>query len=335
MDWSNERYIRLYTRDSTTWKLLDWRGRMVLAFMMRKATRAGVIDVDGHGAVGLAALIEVPIDIVEAGIEQLTNPKIGVVHATRTAYVIPNFLEAQEAVQTGAHRSREYRARQRDEAMAGITKRDGSVTKRDGDDADRHTGLHGPTVTKRDAPVTKSDATVTKRSYPPGVPSLRSEPNRTDPEGEGPDAPARSGAAGRDPDGITARRKLGDWGLDELNRIRTRVAAKFGWNDVRPLHPMDRAREDLRERLNEYSTGGEQELRHVLRIAELEAVAKKTVEYLGGGIFGRTSWSKKLAMREADVMRSIGSNGAEPSRARIVKASDDDTPPLPPVGGRS
>jgi hypothetical protein len=316
VDWSNERYVRLYTRDSTTWKLLDWRGRMVFMLMMRKATRAGVIDVDGHGAIGLAALIEAPIDIVEAGIAQLTDPRIAVVVATPTAYVIPKFLEAQEAVQTTAHRSREYRARQRDEALA--------------------------VATKRDATVTKRGATVTKTDSSPEISSLLSDPNRSYPEREAageittatepPDSPKRSLSRGTEPAPNQTQtgslRALGDEGMASLNAIRARLAHKFGWSDLRPLHPMDPCRTDLQARLREAGDRAAEQLEHVLRIAELEAVAKKTSQYLGGGIFSERSWSKKLAMREADAVREIGSWQAEAPKPARIKRGDDDMPPM-------
>jgi uncharacterized phage protein (TIGR02220 family) len=142
MDWPNERYVRLYTRDSTTWKLLDWKARALLPLLMRKLNRAGVLELGSDGVLGIAAHVEMPLEIVEDGMRQLLAR--GVFVMTSTAVVMPNFLEAQEASQTTAHRSREYRARSRDAALHDVTSRDGSVT-------------------KRDASVTKRDDTVTAR----------------------------------------------------------------------------------------------------------------------------------------------------------------------------
>jgi hypothetical protein len=150
VDWANERYVRLYVRDSTTWKLLDWRARCTLTMLLRKVDRAGVLEVGEHGVLGLAAVIELPLEVVEPGITQLMDPKIGVVVATPTHYVVPNYLDAQEAVQTEAHRSREYRGRKRDMALATakgfVTKRDATATPRGDDDMSRD-----ETVTRRHA----------------------------------------------------------------------------------------------------------------------------------------------------------------------------------------
>jgi hypothetical protein len=110
------------------------------------------------------------------------HPRLRVVVETPTAYVVPKFLDAQEAVQTTNHRSAEYRARKRDFALAAakpaiaelvrlpvpaapvpqallplaVTKRDATAT---AGDAARL--LSGPVVTKRDAIVTRHDTSVT------------------------------------------------------------------------------------------------------------------------------------------------------------------------------
>lgn len=118
MDWANERYVRLYTRDTATWKLLDWRARTVLLHIIRKVDRAGVLDVGDDGIEGLAAVIELPLDIVEGGIEQLTRPgsrgRQPTIVETGAAYLLPNFIEAQETSQSDPQRKRESRARRRD-----------------------------------------------------------------------------------------------------------------------------------------------------------------------------------------------------------------------------
>jgi Meiotically up-regulated gene 113 len=118
MDWPNERYVRVYTRDTVTWKLLDWRGRTVLMLMLRKVDRSGVVDVGEDGAAGLAAVLELPIDVVEAGLAQLMKRRT--IEHTGTAFVMPNFLEAQEAPQSDAQRKRASRERRRDLVRAGL-----------------------------------------------------------------------------------------------------------------------------------------------------------------------------------------------------------------------
>jgi hypothetical protein len=130
VNWSDERYVRLYTRDTVTWKVWSFEARTVFMHMVRKADRAGVIDTGGRGIVGLAALIEVPIDFAKKGITELLTPdddgQRTVEHPDPSVFVIVNFIEAQEAKQSDAHRQRECRERRRDLARRGslVTKRD-------------------------------------------------------------------------------------------------------------------------------------------------------------------------------------------------------------------
>lgn len=139
MDYSNERYVRVYTRDTVTWKLLDWRARTLLLFLLRKVDRSGVLDVGDDGLAGVAAIVELPIEIVEAGMPQLIAR--GTIVAHGTSFTAPNFLEAQEAPQSDKLRAAEYRARRRDAAL----------------------GMATPPATKRDARATKRDETITVR----------------------------------------------------------------------------------------------------------------------------------------------------------------------------
>lgn len=156
MDWSNERYVRVYTRDSTTWKIIDWQARTLLLLLLRKVDRAGVLDVGTDGVEGLAAQVELPIDIVERGLPQLLSR--GVVVKTADAYVMPNFLDAQEAVQSDAMRQRESREKRRAKSL----------------------GLPDPVVTKRDVNPGNASRNVTETpdSVTPASPSDPSRPSR-------------------------------------------------------------------------------------------------------------------------------------------------------------
>lgn len=189
LDYSNERYVRLYTRDTTTWKLIDWRGRTVLLHLLRKVDRAGVLDVGDDGEVGLAAVLELPLEeVVTPGIAQLV--KRGTVVATPTAYVLPNFLAAQEAIASDRQRQRDARERRRASAMSGADSRDGGTDPRDSSSrsvtdasrsvTERHAESHGVTRCHSD-PICAdpSQAESTPPSQPPGsAPSAPAAPER-------------------------------------------------------------------------------------------------------------------------------------------------------------
>ena len=165
MDWSNERYVRLYTRETVDDALLSWEARALWHELLKRFDRAGVVEVGPHGWRGVAVLVRIPPEIVErAGAELEQDGRI----ERRGDYLLaPNFIEAQEATFSDRQRKAESRARRRDEARA----RDlGIVTKRDtlsggdrtgqGDLCDAQEtaqGIAQPEVTKRPAPVTNRD----------------------------------------------------------------------------------------------------------------------------------------------------------------------------------
>lgn len=41
MNWSDERYVKLYERDTLTW---PWQAKCVFALLLRKVDRSGVLD---------------------------------------------------------------------------------------------------------------------------------------------------------------------------------------------------------------------------------------------------------------------------------------------------
>ncbi len=140
MDWANERFVLLYTRDTVTWKLLTWEARAVLMFLFRKVDRAGVIELGPDGLDGLAALIEVPVEVLERTVPQLTRAERATVTIRDGWLALPNFLDAQETPRSDRQRKRDSRETRRDVALAcergllspetaaAVTKRDTTVT---------------------------------------------------------------------------------------------------------------------------------------------------------------------------------------------------------------
>ena len=101
----DERYVRLYTRDTVTWKLLPWQGKALLPLLLRKVDRAGVADLgDTEMAEGVAALTDLPIEVVEPGLDALILRGVVVVRLGRL--IMPRYVEGQESIQTDAARKR-------------------------------------------------------------------------------------------------------------------------------------------------------------------------------------------------------------------------------------
>ncbi len=127
MDWSNERYVRLFTRDTPEWLWLPWQARASWPLIIRKLDRSGVLATK-LGTKGVAILIGLPLDVVEAGVSALLED--GCLTPHPLGYVAPNFMAAQDTPQSDSHRKRESRERRR--SMPGDGNEDNnSVTKRD------------------------------------------------------------------------------------------------------------------------------------------------------------------------------------------------------------
>lgn len=182
LDYANERFVLLYTRDTVTWKLLDWEARAVLMFLLRKVDRAGVIDVGEDGLEGLAALIEVPIDVVRRTAPQLLRRDTV---ASRSGYVVlPNFLAAQETPRSDRQRQRDSRETRRDVALAAerglvlpaVHLALPAVTERDNDDMERDNTVTVGHAESQSVTPTLPDPTITNQTEsdpaPPASPSL-------------------------------------------------------------------------------------------------------------------------------------------------------------------
>ncbi len=278
MDWSNERYVRVYTRDTTTWKLMDWRGRVVLSLLFRKVDRAGVLDVGHDGVLGLAAVLELPLDIVEAGIAQLTNVRGGqpTVVDTGTAYVIPNFLDAQEAPQADAQRKRESRSRRRDIALA--------VSR----------NLLLPGAGESSGHETGQDRDVGSQPVTP----ILSVPSRSDPESL---PPAHAILPSPVPSTTSSTRgPTLDQLWSELEVERQRVAVKLGI-PLLPLVAHDEGRDLLARMLVDATGKGKRaelaaQVRNAIAVAGSEAEADPAeLQWFSGAIFSARNFRRLAA----------------------------------------
>ncbi len=114
MDWSNERYVRLYVRNTITWHRLEFAGQTVFMHVLRRLDRAGVLDLSGidpEKAIGIVT--SVPVDIIRDGLRSCLDLGVLVVDGDRL--LGPNYIDAQEAVASNAERQRRHRARLRAE----------------------------------------------------------------------------------------------------------------------------------------------------------------------------------------------------------------------------
>lgn len=127
MDWENERYVRLYIRDTADMLAIGWEGRALFAEILRKVDRAGFFDSDEPEVI--AELVRMPHDVVGRALPKLIDR--GMVIRSGSVLLIPAFLDAQEAKSSDKQRSKESRARRRDQAKAQSLEKTANVTTRD------------------------------------------------------------------------------------------------------------------------------------------------------------------------------------------------------------
>ncbi len=119
MDWANEKYVRLYIRDTKTWLKLAWEGQCLFMLLLRKVDRAGVLDDIEDRDEDIALMTGLPVEYVSIGLKKLL--KLGAVEINGNYLLIPNFLEAQESSKSDKQRQRESREKRRLLAKESVT----------------------------------------------------------------------------------------------------------------------------------------------------------------------------------------------------------------------
>lgn len=160
MRWEDERYVRVYTRDTSDWLGLSFVAQGLLCLLLRKVDRAGILDLGKQGKRSVAIVIGHAGDWarLEPALEELLAD--GCVRVEGGKLIVPNFIEAQEASMSDAQRQREHRARARDIASQNVTP--GHET--------------GQNVTSVTVPVTSGHAV--SQPVTPSLPNQPSQPSR-------------------------------------------------------------------------------------------------------------------------------------------------------------
>jgi hypothetical protein len=177
MDWENERYVRLYVRETIDDLALSWEAIAVWRALLTKLDRAGLIELNGKPLKLVAAMIRMPWSVVDGALDELRSD--GRIEINSEYLVAPNFIEAQEAKQSDRQRQADSRARRRDKAR--LDKLRGDVTNRD----------TSQNVTSPPGSVTGVRGVVTKT--PENVTPSLAEPSRAEPtqNDRGEDSPRR------------------------------------------------------------------------------------------------------------------------------------------------
>ena len=117
MNWSDERYVKLYVRKTATWITWPWQARAVFPSMLKEADGAGLIDVGTRSPAGtLAVMLGFPVEIVEVAVAAMLETET--IELTDRGYIISRYIEAQEATKTDSRRKQDQRERLRAQVRA-------------------------------------------------------------------------------------------------------------------------------------------------------------------------------------------------------------------------
>lgn len=215
MDWANELWVKVYTRDTGDVLAVGWEGRYVLWELMRKVDRSGVLDETDDGVI--AEMLRMPHEIAAKGLSKLAGR--GVIERTDVGVVILNFLEAQDARASNKLRQAEFRARNRSKALK-VTQAGQSVTKRNVTVTQNNAELQAVTNRIDKSRVDESRVAISLSGKPAGWASL-------------------TGAK---------KKVLGKW-LDDAQRLWTLQDEKRSWKGCRALTPNAERLHRVAERL--------------------------------------------------------------------------------------
>jgi hypothetical protein len=110
LNWPDEPWRKIYTRDTANWLLMPWQARAVLALMIRKVDTTGIAETGQQAKYrALAAILMLPIDVVEPGIKALVE--LGTVAELPGGFELTKFMEAQESRTSDPQRKKASRDR--------------------------------------------------------------------------------------------------------------------------------------------------------------------------------------------------------------------------------
>lgn len=326
MDWSNEPYVKVYTRETDDDLTLSWEAMAIWNQMLKRFDRAGVIETK-RGPRGLAAIVKIPAAVVERALPELLSD--GRLREVPVGYLAPNFLPAQEARKSDRMRQRESRERRRDSSLSSEMP-DRPVTKRDEKPENvtsGHTASHDVTLCSADPDPLRSEEASRR-----GVTKRDSTPDQIQP----PSPPKPPGDhLAYDHEDPAQRGRLAEIKYAELSDRRGALAKRKGWPMPLPLPAAGGGVEtqgfrDLRARIREEGASAPSVVDAMLDALEAEDAKNGKLYWLDERSFGEKAWRNT---------RSKLAIGARKPAMRVVRDEDDwpdleGSPWAPPPGYR-
>ncbi len=118
MRWEDERYVRIYTRDTGDWLALSFEAQALFLMLLRKLDRIGELPLGKRGKRAIGACVgHAGVASLDSALDELLEDGCVCMKDASTLFV-PNFLKAQEISKTPAERKREQRERDAEAAAA-------------------------------------------------------------------------------------------------------------------------------------------------------------------------------------------------------------------------
>lgn len=116
MRWEDENYVKLYARDTPTWRAMRWEAKALLPLLLRVLDKAGLLECGDLGRAAIGLMTGLPEEVAAAGLADLE--RLGTVGWHGNVLEMPKFEEAQEARKSDILRKREERQRAKDKLNA-------------------------------------------------------------------------------------------------------------------------------------------------------------------------------------------------------------------------
>lgn len=123
MRWPDERYVRVYTRDTADWLALSFEAQGLFMMLLRKVDRAGILPLGRHGKRAVALAIQHINrweEVIAPALDELLADGCVVIDGKQLH--VPNFTEAQEA--SSSDKERQRKSREAARFKPDVTKRD-------------------------------------------------------------------------------------------------------------------------------------------------------------------------------------------------------------------
>lgn len=318
MDWSNEPYVRVYTRVTDDDLALSFDAISLWRAILLLFDRSGVLQTR-RGARGLAAVTRMPIERLEPALRELLND--GRLQSIDGGFIAPNFVAAQTAVKSDRLRQKELRDRRRLDSLSTSKQpvAEVPVTIRDVDITDSDSSVTRGHASSRDVTLTIPDHTD---------PILFVSPARTEPAPSEPVVPRETKPVPVDQDKWRAAIATA-WSSAGLAYLKLhaegvdRSARENAWNGLARGQIADRFREMREAHLEPYEAL--QLAKQAIETAVAQAKAERTLRwFVPERFFDAKDFGIKSTTSPAQAMQArAGPTSAEAPRK--LKRLDIDT----------